>query len=153
MLSLVLAGTAAANGCASRVDPVTVEQAEVVGARAAPGDLEGVALHPATRVERLVVSDRGPRGDELARLVLHPLELRALVRRGVPRQHHPADLLVVLAVADHRDAAAARVGELGEEVDLLDALAEPLLVRRHLVERLGSETTTSRHFLVGIPTA
>ena len=114
-----------------------VQQAEIVGARAAPGYLEGVPLHPGPRVERLVVRPRGPRGDQLARLVLHPVQLRALVGRGVPGQHHPADLLVVLAVADHREAAAAGVGELGEEVDLLHRLAEPLLVRRHLVEESG----------------
>ena len=121
----------------ARPGPGPVEQAEVVGARAAPGHLEGVPLHPGPRVQRLVVRQRGPRGDQLARLVLHPVQLRALVGRGVPGQHHPADLLVVLAVADHRETAAAGVGELGEEVDLLHPLAEPLLVRRHLVEQFG----------------
>src|SRR2546430_15015357 len=57
--------------------------------------------------------------------------------RSVPGQHHPADLLVVRAVADHRQAAAPGVGELGEEVDLLYPLAELFLVGRHLVEEFG----------------
>ena len=113
-----------------------VEQAEVVGARAAPGHLEGVPLHPRARVQRLVVRQRGPRGDQLACLVLHPVQLGALVSRGVPGQHHPADLLVVRAVADHRQAAAPGVGQLGEEVDLLHPLAEPLFVPRHLVQEI-----------------
>src|SRR2546430_13054959 len=60
--------------------------------------------------------------------------------RSVPGQHHPADLLVVRAVADHRQAAAPGVGELGEEVDLLYPLAELFLVGRHLVR---SEEHTS----------
>ena len=139
MLSLVLAGTAAANGCGRRgPSPVpSGEESEVVGARAAPGHLEGVALHPGARVQRLVVRQRGPRGDQPARLVLHPVQLGALVGRGVPGQHHPADPLVVRPVADHRQAAAAGVGELGEEVDLLHPLAELLLVRRHLVQEFG----------------
>src|SRR5262249_20149539 len=41
------------------------------------------------------------------------------------------------AVADHRDAAAAGVAQLGEKVDLLDALAELFLVGGHFVEQLG----------------
>ena len=131
---MVLAGTAAANGCGR--SPCAVEQAEVVGARAASGDLEGVALHPGARVERLVVGDRGPRGDELARLVLHPLELRALVRRRVPGQHHPADPLVVLAVADHRDAAAAGVA----------SWAKKLISSTRLPNRSSSAATSSQEF-------
>ena len=116
--------------------PVAAQQAEVVGARAAPGHLEGVPLHPGARVQRLFVRQRRPRGDQLARLVLHPVQLGALVRRGVPGQHHPADLLVVRAIADHRQAAAPGVGQLGEEVVLLHPLAEPLFVPRHLVQEL-----------------
>src|SRR5581483_9665186 len=116
---------------------VSVEEPEVVAARAAARDLERVALEPRARVDRLVVGERGPRGDELLRLLLHARELRALVLRRVPRQHDAPNLLVVVAVADHRDAFAARVLKLRKEVDLLDALAELLLVSRDLVEQLG----------------
>ncbi len=42
----------------------------------------------------------------------------------------------MLAVADDRNAAAAGVAQLGEEVDLLDTLAVLPLVRRHFVEQL-----------------
>src|SRR5689334_22786942 len=44
---------------------------------------------------------------------------------------------VVLAVADDRDAAAARVAQLVEEVDVLDPLGELLLVPGHLIEEFG----------------
>jgi hypothetical protein len=126
------------NGRRERVRlAVAIEQAEVVAARAAPGHLERVALHPGSRVERLIAGDRRPRGDKLLRLLLHHLELRPLVHRRVPRQHHAPDPLIVLAVADHRDAAAAGVAQLVEEVDLLDPLAELFFVPGHVIEQLG----------------
>src|SRR5262249_44927059 len=114
-----------------------VEQPEVVVARAASRDLQGVTLHPRARVEWLVVGERRPRGDQFLRLLSHLPELRPLLQRRIPRQHHTADPLIMLAVTDPRDPAAASVTQLGEKVDLLDTLAELLLVRRHLVEQLG----------------
>ena len=143
------------NGGRERVRvAAAVEQAEVVAAGAASGDLQRVALHPGARVDRLVVGDRGPRGDELARLLLHPLELRPLVQRRVPRQHHAADLLVVLAVADHRDAAAAGVAASWAK-KLISSTRLPNCSSSAATSSSssGSETTTSRHFFVGIPTA
>jgi hypothetical protein len=112
------------------------EQSEVVPARPTPGNLERVTLQPRPRIERLVVGQLRPTGDERLRLLLHDGKLGPLVLRRVPRQHHAADALVVVAVADHRDTAAAGVLQLVEKVDLLDRLAELLLVSRHLVEEL-----------------
>ena len=43
----------------------------------------------------------------------------------------------MLTVSDHRDAAASRVAQLVEEVDLLDPLAELLLVGGDVIEQLG----------------
>ena len=116
---------------------VPVEQAEVVGTRTTPRDLQRIALHPGACLKRLVVGQLVPRVDHLARLLLHQLELRALVSGRVPRQHHPPDPLVVLAIADDRQPAAAGIAQLSKEVDLLDALAELLLVRRDALQQLG----------------
>ena len=115
---------------------VAVEQAEVVVAGAAAGHLERVTLHPDPGVHRLLVGQRGPVRDQAAGLLLHQLQLGALVLGRVPGQHDPADHLGARAVADHRDTAAAGVAQLGEEVDLLGPLAELLLVAGHLVEQV-----------------
>ena len=115
---------------------VAVEQAEVVVAGAAAGHLERVTLHPDPGVHRLLVGQRGPVRDQAAGLLLHQLQLGALVLGRVPGQHDPADHLGARAVADHRDTAAAGVAQLGEEVDLLGPLAELLLVAGHLVEQI-----------------
>ncbi len=111
-----------------------LQQPEVVPAGAATRHLERVALHPRPRVDGFVVREFRPARHEPLRLLLHHRELRPLVLRRVPGQHHAANPVVVLAVADHREASAPRVLELREEVDLLDRLAELLLVRRDLVE-------------------
>src|SRR5262249_42285196 len=104
----------------------SVEQAEVVTTGTATGDFERVLLHPRAGIDRLVVGQLLPACDEVLCLRLHQRKLRPLVLRGVPGQHHAADALVFLAVADPRDAPASAVLQLVEEVDLLDALAELL---------------------------
>lgn len=120
-----------------RLVRVRVEDAEVVVAGAAARDLERVALHPFAQLERLVVGDRGPGVEHLTGDRLHPFELRLLVRGCVPGKHHSPNAVVVVAVRHDRDAAAARSPELVEEVDLLDPLAELLLVAGDLVQEDG----------------
>src|SRR5262249_56647271 len=104
--------------------PAVRQEPEVVPAGAATRYLERVPLHPGTRIERLVVRELGPTLDEVLRLFLHHRQLRSLALGRVPGQHHATDPLVALAVADHRDAGAARVLQLSEEVYLFDRPAE-----------------------------
>ena len=130
---------------------VAVEEAEVVGAGTAPRDLQRVALHPAARLQRLLVGQLGPGADQLARLLLHQLELRALVSGRVPRQHHPPDPLVVLTVADDRQSPAAGVAQLGKKLMSSTRLPNCSSSVATHSSSSGSDTTTNRHRRAGTP--